>query len=204
MRTATNALDALHSKTLDCLKPAGDVPQTNKRERNIRCRLCVKTFPTVRDLNTHHRDEHGIVGCDQCDKKFTSQSSLDKHQYYHRELKHICDICGKKFPFESRLLQHSFVHINQRHSCPIKTCDRKFKGLGDLNRHIQTHKKGGWYYCEFCDYKNKDKRNTDSHICTHQDKDQGTIVCDKCHKIMRFSTQYKRHRETGCKVVKLS
>ena len=166
--------------------------------------LCAKSFPTVCNLNSHHHDEHGIVACDECDKKFTSQSSLDKHKYSHGELKHICDICGKRFPFESRLLQHSFVHINQRHSCPIKKCKKEFKGIGDLNRHVRTHQKGGWHYCQFCNYKNKDKRNTNSHMRIHQEEDKGTYVCDKCHKIMRFSTQYKRHLETVCKVVKLS
>ena len=204
MHVGTSALDALHQQTLERLKPVGDAPNTTKCERVIKCRLCTKTFSTTQDLNNHHREEHGIVDCPQCEKKFTSQSSLDKHLYSHRELKHVCDICGKKFPFESRLVQHSSVHINNCHSCPVKTCDKEFKGIGDLNRHIRTHKKGGWHYCQYCTYKNKDKRNTDSHTRTHQSEEEGVYECDKCHKIMRFSTQFKCHRETGCKVFKLS
>ena len=38
-----------------------------------------------------------------------------------------------------------------------------FKNVGDLNRHVRQHRRGNWFYCDFCDYKNKDKRNTDSH-----------------------------------------
>ena len=97
----SNALDALHHETLARLKPVGETPKPTKLERTIKCRLCTKIFSTTRDLNNHHREEHGIVDCPQCEKKFTNQSSLDKHLYSHRELKYVCDLCGKKFPFES-------------------------------------------------------------------------------------------------------
>ena len=182
-----SALDALHHETLARLKPVGEAPP--KRDRTIKCRLCTKTFSTTRDLNNHHREEHGIVDCPQCEKKFTNQSSLDKHLYSHRELKYVCDLCGKRFPFESRLVQHSIVHINKRHQCPVKRCTKEFKGIGDLNQHIDTHKKGNWHRCEYCPYKNKDKRNTDSNMRTHKKEDDSTYECDKCHKIMHFSTQ---------------
>ena len=124
--------------------------------------------------------------------------------YSHHELKFICEFCGKKFPFESRLEQHSIVHINKRHQCPVKRCSKEFKGIGDLNRHIDTHKKGVWHRCEFCSYKNKDKRNTDLHMRTHQKKEDGIYVCVKCHKIMRFNTQYRRHLESGCNMTQSS
>ena len=158
------ALDALHNQTLLQLQQVGKPPSSTKREHVIKCWLCTRTFSTTRDLNNHHWEEHGIVDCPQCDKKFTSQCSLNKHMYSHRELKFICEFCGKKFPFESRLEQHSIVHINKQHQCPVKRCSKEFKGIGDLNRHIDTHKKGVWHCCEFCSYKNKDKRNTDSHM----------------------------------------
>ena len=44
------------------------------------------------------------------------------------------------------------------------------------------------------DYKNKDKRNTDSHMRTHSTEEEYRYECDKCGKKMHFSTQYKRHR----------
>ena len=65
---------------------------------------------------------------------------------------------------------------------------------------MNSHTKGGWFYCDHCDYKNKDKRNTDSHMRTHSTEEEYRYECDKCGKKMRFSTQYKRHREQGCDV----
>ena len=65
---------------------------------------------------------------------------------------------------------------------------------------MNSHTKGGWYHCDFCDYKNKDKRNTDSHMRIHNtDEEDKPYECDKCGKGMRFSTQFKWHKEQGCK-----
>ena len=162
--------------------------------------LNANSFPSVRELNNHHREDHGIVKCSDCDKVFNNQSSLDKHSYVHKELKYNCEQCGKRFPFESRLEQHRMTHINVHLSCPKKSCPHTFKSLGDVNRHVKSHGKGGWYRCDHCDYKNKDKRNTESHMRTHTKQEDGKYVCDKCGKHMRYSTQFIRHKEQGCDV----
>ena len=138
VETTKAALDNLHAQTLDKLSPVGNAPEPTKREWCIKCRLCTKTFTTIHDLNNHHREEHGIVGCTQCDKKFSNQTSLDKHMYVHEDMKHICDACGKKFPFESRLVQHSIVHINQCHSYTVKSC-KNHVGIQGNRRSKQTH-----------------------------------------------------------------
>ena len=162
------ALDMLHQNTMDTLTPKRNKPSTkSSKECTIQCKMCTETFTRVKDLNDHHRDDHGAVECELCDKKFSTQSSLDKHVYTQGDLKHVCELCGQCFPFESHLEHNSKVHINQKLSCPVKTCTKEFKGVGDLNRHIRTHKKGAWYCCLHCDYKNKDKRNTASHMHTH-------------------------------------
>ena len=204
VETNSDPLDVLHQKTMNKLAPIGAIPKIPARVRVIHCKMCTETFSTVKDLNRHHREDHGIVGCEQCDKQFTSQSSLDKHVYTHGDLKHVCELCSKKFPFASRLEQHSKVHTTHKLSCPVKSCKKEFKNIGDLNRHEKKHKKGGWFKCTHCDYCNKDKRNTSSHMRTHQKEDEAQFECDKCHKKMRFSTQFRRHREKGCAVTKLT
>ena len=56
-----------------------------------------------------------------------------------------------------------------------------------------------------CPYKNKDKRNRDSHMRTHQEKGIGLerYHCECCGKVMWFSTQLKHHRVTRCDVLDL-
>ena len=176
------ALDILHSMTVNKLatlqvetggssQPSDAVSNTPKR-RKIKCKMCTEIFASIKELNIHHKQDHGIVKCTKCDKYFSTQSSLDKHSYTHGELKFNCELCGKYFPFQSRLDQHMLVHIHNKSSCPKKSCDKQFKSIGDLNRHINSYSKGGWYHCDHCDYKNKDKRNTDSHIRTHSTEDE--------------------------------
>ena len=91
-----------------------------------------------------------------------------KHIYVHKELRFVCDRCGMGFPFESWLSQHKITHHTYASlKCMKKNCDKCFKNVGDLNQHVKQHKHGVWFYCDFCDYKNKDKRNTDSHQRIH-------------------------------------
>ena len=118
------------------------------KARKIQCRLCTETFSTVKELNNHHRKDYGIVKCPKCERYFSTQSSLDRHSYSHGELKFNCEVCGKSFAFQSRLDQHMTVHIGNKLSCPKKKCDRQFKNIWDLNRHMKLHSKGGWYCVE--------------------------------------------------------
>ena len=76
----------------------------------------------------------------------------------------------------------------------------KFKSIGDINRHIKTHSKGGWFKCDKCSYKNKDKQNTESHMHTHTSEEDGKYECDKCGKIMIYSIQFLCHKEQGCQI----
>ena len=155
-----NKLRTLHVETSGANRPSDTVPDVPKC-RKIKCKMCAETFSSVKDLNLHHKQDYGIVQCTKCDKYFSTQSSLDKHSYSHDELKYNCKLCGKCYPFQSRLDQHMMVHINKKLACPKKSCDKEFKSIWGLNCHMNSHTKGGWYHCEHCDYKNKDKCNTD-------------------------------------------
>ena len=123
-----NTLDSLQEQTVrnlttlhvgmdGTMTPSTEMPTPAKR-RKIRCKLCVNTFSRVKELNTHHHKDHGIVQCPECDKYFSTQSLLDKHSYSHKEAKYSCELCGKCFQFESRLNQHMVTHINKKASLP--------------------------------------------------------------------------------------
>ena len=134
----------------------------------FKCKLCKEALDSVKELNAHHRSTHEVQFCDEYGKGFVTKTALDKHKYIHQELKFICDRCRKGFPFKSRLSQHKITHqIYVSLKCMRKNCNCSFKNVGDRNRHVHQHKKGAWFHCDFCDYKNKDKRNTDLHIRTH-------------------------------------
>ena len=178
----------------------------SKSHRSIKCKICKGAFKSVSALNEHHKDDHGVVGCDSCDKKFKTMSALEKHKYLHQDLKYICKDCGQSYPFQSRLKQHRVVHQNKLNfMCKHAGCTRGFKNKGDYNRHLQSHL-DGWYWCDTCTYKNKDKRNCDSHMRVHQQQGIGLehYVCKQCGKAMRFNTQLRRHKQSGCQIIDLS
>ena len=76
-----NKLATLHVETNGTSQPS-DEGTTILKCRKIKCKMCTEIFGTVRDLNTHHKQDHGIVQCTKCDKYFSTQSSLDKTQLY--------------------------------------------------------------------------------------------------------------------------
>ena len=88
--------------------------------------------------------------------------------------------------------------------CQCQGCSRGFKNKGDLNRHLQSHLEG-WYWCDTCPYKNKDKQNRDSHMRIHQKQGTGLehYKCKQCGKAMRYSTQMHCHKKAGCQLIDL-
>ena len=180
----------------------GQIPvETRSDRQQLKCQMCERIFTSMSALSNHHRIDHGVVHCDHCTKAFASKASLDKHMYTHVNAKSfVCEECGQGLPFNSRLLQHQITHeTKSRFMCKRGTCDKSFKNKGDLTRHEGTHD-NNWFFCSYCSYKNKDKRNRDSHLRTHDEKGNERYHCDKCGKRMRFSTQMKRHCESGCDV----
>ena len=138
------------SQTNDQMLPvemSSSTPVCNKLAHTIRCKICIDSFCSIKELNEHHRKDHGIVDCEQCDKKFATQSSLDKHMYLHSDLRFVCEDCGQSFPFKSRLEQHQITHQTElSFMCKHKGCSRGFKNKGDFNRHMLSHK-DIWFKC---------------------------------------------------------
>ena len=173
--------------------------ETSVDKPSIKCQMCNYTCTSVTALTNHHKNDHGVLKCEYCGKAFSSKPSLDKHMYVHTNtMAYVCEECGHGFPFKSRMLQHKITHSTEsRYQCKHRNCDKSFKNKGDLTHHEGSHD-DNWYYCAQCPYKNKDKRNRDSHSRIHEAKGLKCYHCDKCGKGMRFSTQMRHHHEAGC------
>jgi len=71
------------------------------------------------NVPTHQR-MHTVTGvrsfgCDICNKGFTNESNLRRHQVLHTgEGRYICQICDKSFSFTSSLRNHQVVHSGAR------------------------------------------------------------------------------------------
>ena len=128
------------------VKPS--IPSDKKQKRDnpskklsrYGCHMCDVRVETAQALKDHHQTAHGIMYCKSCKKAFNNQLSLTRHEYEHRSCSYTCKTCGDDFPFESQLATHTLTHSNRRkHACTYTTCDKRFKNLGDRNRHVREH-----------------------------------------------------------------
>ena len=170
-----------------------------KKKRKAHCKICGYSCNNVKELNQHHKGTHDIVFCLDCNKAFSTRTSLDKRMYVHKDLDYVYDQCGQSFPFESRLKQQKITHRKvASHHCMIKNCNRSFRNTGDLNHLVNQHT-GIWYKCDVCTYQNKDKQNTESHECTPVLGNE-KYSCTHCDRKFKFYTQYRCHLVRGCEL----
>ncbi|XP_055705418.1 zinc finger protein 675-like [Phlebotomus papatasi] len=115
------------------------------------CETCKKKFRTRQKLKDHQRihipkaERDDKYKCEICQKQYHSSTTLKTHKL----LKHTkretfsCSVCQRKFLKEISLKKHLPVHegeAQREHKC--EDCGRRFKKLGDMNRHRKKdHKK---------------------------------------------------------------
>ena len=75
-----------------------------------------------------------------------------------------CETCGQGFTFKSQYDLHHKAHLKiQGYVCLKANCGQHFKHESELNAHLKAHTSKP-IKCEYCDYKNTDKRNVQAHM----------------------------------------
>ena len=143
---------------------------------------CTFVGKSIRELNEHHVKLHKDVLCENCNKSFKTPSSLKRHSYSHWELKFPCDQCDEAFAFHSELIFHKTVHHKiPTFKCMSKNCDKVYKSVNELNKHVLKDSGMVWDCGEKnCDYSIDDHRNLCAHKRKHQDV--GSFKCVPCDK----------------------
>ncbi|KAL0853029.1 hypothetical protein ABMA27_012810 [Loxostege sticticalis] len=139
------------------------------------CSICDESFPTYRKRLQHFVERHGrtplSLHCDQCDKTFNSNNSLNRHvKYQHlmmpKEAKHTCEDCGRKFRSKRNLTGHMLVHSGEKnHECEV--CKKKFGRLSSLKEHLKIHRNDKRWSCGACAACFVQKCSLKNHIRVH-------------------------------------
>ncbi|CAH1777608.1 unnamed protein product [Owenia fusiformis] len=145
------------------------------------CPHCPKGFKWKQNL-TEHIKVHGNtsdLGCEKCNKKFSSYRSYKRHVKKHQEeatkqekktinnatfgisekdtnskpavkKPHVCSVCGTSFRFINNLKDHSHIHTGARpHKCQY--CPKTFIRKDHRIRHeLGIHKGVKPYCCTLC------------------------------------------------------
>jgi len=93
---------------------------------SLTCSVCGKQCETQRALQRHVGSHDGAakprVSCDECDKTFTSASTLYHHKraIHGTEKPYQCTQCGAQFNFNHSLKLHVLKHAGRRpHQCQV-------------------------------------------------------------------------------------
>ncbi len=126
-----------------------------------RCSECTRSFNQRIHLTRHIDEVHrGIrkthvrkkLKCSQCDRQFTHNSDLRKHQNVHKEEKKFeCTECLRKFFTQTTLEKHALLHDDSRpficqHSDEsdllVSQCTFSSKTKTSLLKHVERHHSG--------------------------------------------------------------
>ncbi|XP_053532323.1 zinc finger protein 585B isoform X3 [Ictalurus punctatus] len=141
-------------------------------EKPFRCSLCDKSFTLEFNLLKHQKLHAGEKPfcCKRCGKTFTQLYNLTSHQRTHTgEKPFLCSQCGKRFSQASKLKTHGRIHTGEKpYAC--LTCEKRFSDSSTLNKHQRTHTGEKPYKCKKCGKRFGQSAHLMKHYRTHNRK----------------------------------
>ena len=143
-----------HLKTKKEDRCKGQIQKELEQGRNYICDICSKTFKTRAHMKDHQisaHDNSGSFPCSECQKIFPNPLKLKTHWTEHHDYS-TCDSCGRTFGNKRKLKMHVLKDHTNVEDLPYKCdmCLKRFPSRQALNYHMETHKEGEVYQCQFC------------------------------------------------------
>lgn len=154
--------------------------------------LTQKVPSSIEDSSSDsERDTMTDIKCKICEKGYSSEKKLLKHQ----ENKHMIiykpnSKPQKRVSFSDQVIIHE---VKEYHKC--RKCPKIFEDYRFLKSHMKhQHKKRKCYICNYCNKNFIDRTFFKVHIKLH---------CDVCGLLLPNKVKYNDHRRTVCRVLKL-
>ena len=137
------------------------------------CDICSYRSNRISNVESHRKTVHEgqRIVCQYCAKKFTQQSEFVRHlakahnevlpmRPYPRPRETKCDNCGYETVYMSTFVKHKCEPLK------CESCDFEAKNEVFMRRHkVGVHlKKGGFFCCDECAYKDKSHYNLKKHV----------------------------------------
>jgi ecotropic virus integration site 1 protein len=86
------------------------------------------------ELENQTDDHHH--SCSECEKSFTTSSSLKQHMHIHSSIKPFqCEVCLRSYTQFSNLCRHKRMHADCRTQVKCIFCGQTFSNGSILNKH---------------------------------------------------------------------
>lgn len=139
--------------------------------------------------------------CTQCNKPYTTNSALIKHQRYYCNLyqkkSFACKYCDKVYMSLGALKMHIRTHTLP---CECMICGKAFSRPWLLQGHIRTHTGEKPYKCSSCSRAFADRSNLRAHLQTHSDVKK--YKCEHCTKTFSRMSLLLKHQNAGCSFIR--
>ena len=138
--------------------------------------------------------------CIRCQRSYTSNAALVKHQRYYCNFYHTksftCKYCDKVYMSLGALKMHIRTHTLP---CTCMICGKSFSRPWLLQGHVRTHTGEKPYKCSHCNRAFADRSNLRAHLQTHSQIKK--YKCEQCTKTFSRMSLLIKHQTSGSCIV---
>ncbi|KPM08084.1 escargot-like protein, partial [Sarcoptes scabiei] len=149
------------------------------------------------NANNKNNKKSDRFHCPDCNKSYSTQSGLAKHQEFlcANQIKKsfCCKHCEKVYVSLGALKMHIRTHTLP---CKCKLCGKAFSRPWLLQGHIRTHTGEKPFACQLCNRAFADRSNLRAHLQTHSVIKK--YSCKNCSRTFSRMSLLLKHEDNGC------